>query len=166
MTGEGQVLANNLYVAMTRARSWLAIFGLQSGSAANRHVTEAIANCVETLNWTPTIETPQSIQDDLNDILERIGTEHLKWLVSLWRRFVIDQEPIQSDDGQVLAEPIFCLQNDGQRWACFGTETVSDQVVNAIHLRGIGVLQLGADPLDDESATGNEQLSWSWPKLK
>ncbi len=115
----------------------------------------SVASCVETLNWTPPIETLQSIQDDLNDILERIGSEHCKWLVSLWRRFEINQEPIQSDHGQVLAEPLFSLHQDGQRWACFGKETVSEQVVNVIQERGIRVLQVGADPQSGEAATSS-----------
>lgn len=155
-TGDGQVLANNLYVAMTRARSWLAIFGLQSGSSANRQVTQTITSCVDTLNWTPPVEMPQSIQDDLNDILERIGTEHRKWLVSLWKQFEITQEPIQSDDEQELAEPLFCLHQAGQRWACFGTETISPLDFNLIQARGIRLLQLGAHPLADESAASGE----------
>jgi superfamily I DNA/RNA helicase len=156
VTGDGQVLANNLYVAMTRARSLLSIFGLQSGSTANRQVTETIASCVDTMNWTPPIETPQSIQDDLNDILERIGPEHRQWLVNLWKRFEIVQEPIQTADGQVLAKPLFCLHQDGQCWACFGTETVSHQVLSMIQERGIRVLLLGADPLADKSEASGE----------
>ncbi len=156
VTGVGHILANNLYVAMTRARSWLAIFGLQTGSAAHRQVTETIASCVETLNWTPPVETPQSIQDDLNDILDRIGTEHRQWLVNLWKRFEIVQEPIQTDDGQVLAEPVFRLHLDGQCWACFGIEAVSEQILLAIHQRGIRVLNLGADPLAGETVASDE----------
>ena len=35
VTGDGQILASNLYVAMTRARSLLAIYGLSGGSAAS-----------------------------------------------------------------------------------------------------------------------------------
>ena len=91
-----------------------------------------------------------------NDILEQIGTEHRKWLVSLWKQFEITQEPIQTDDGQVLAEPLFSLHQDGQRWACFGSETVSEQILNVIHQRRIRVLHLGVDPLADESAASDE----------
>ena len=76
VTGEGQILANGLYVAMTRARSLLAIYGINTGSSASRSLMETIADCVAMQNAPPTIDASTSIQDDLIDILKRIGTEH------------------------------------------------------------------------------------------
>jgi superfamily I DNA/RNA helicase len=51
---EGKIVASGLYVAMTRARSLLAIYGVNGGSTASRRVTETIAACVQTQRSQPT----------------------------------------------------------------------------------------------------------------
>jgi superfamily I DNA/RNA helicase len=56
VTGDGQTLANNLYVAMTRARSLLAIYGGSGGSEVSRTVCSTIAACVTTQRATPEVE--------------------------------------------------------------------------------------------------------------
>jgi superfamily I DNA/RNA helicase len=127
VTGDGQILANNLYVAMTRARSLLAIYSIRQGSTASRQVWQTIDNCVEALNTTPDVEMATSVQDDLNDILDRIGIEHRKWLINLWKRFAIRQEPLTDADGTVLAEPLFWFEQENQRLVCFGDESVSQE---------------------------------------
>ena len=47
---EGKILENSLYVAMTRARSLLAIYGLNRGSAASRRIGETIGTCISIQN--------------------------------------------------------------------------------------------------------------------
>ncbi|MBN73818.1 MAG: AAA family ATPase [Gimesia sp.] len=47
VTGDGDILANNLYVAMTRARSLLAIYGVQSNHAPSQILMNTIGACVE-----------------------------------------------------------------------------------------------------------------------
>ena len=54
---EGKLLGNSLYVAMTRARSLLAIYGVNGGSDASRRITKTIAACVTTQNAQPVIES-------------------------------------------------------------------------------------------------------------
>ncbi|MCA9193230.1 MAG: ATP-binding domain-containing protein [Planctomycetales bacterium] len=53
---EGKLVANGLYVAMTRARSLLAIYGINGGSEASKRVTGSIAACVATQNAQPKID--------------------------------------------------------------------------------------------------------------
>lgn len=127
VTSDGQILANNLYVAMTRARSLLAIYGIREGSTASRTLRDTIAACVETMNSIPDVEIPTSIQDDLNDILDHIGHEYRRWLVDLWKRFDIRQEPITDGAGTVLAEPLFWFRAGDSILACFGNGTGDDQ---------------------------------------
>jgi len=119
VTGDGQILANNLYVAMTRARSLLAIYGNTGSSPPARRLSEVISHCVESMNLTPEIDAPDSIQDDLNDILETIGPEHRKWLVDLWKQFDIHQEPITTADGTILVQPLFWFEHMEKQFACF-----------------------------------------------
>ena len=53
VAAEGKLLANSLYVAMTRARSLLGIYGIQGGSLASHKLTETIASCIDALNSPP-----------------------------------------------------------------------------------------------------------------
>ena len=119
VAAEGKVLANNLYVAMTRARSLLCLYASYECGAASRRIVETISSCVDTLNATPEVDMTTSIQDDLNDILDQIGTQHRAWLIDLWKRFAIRQEPIVDDEGHLLAQPLFWFKNDNVRVACF-----------------------------------------------
>lgn len=59
VAGEGQILANNLYVAMTRARSLLAVYGISGGSDACRNVTSTIAACIKTQRIVPMIDSEE-----------------------------------------------------------------------------------------------------------
>ena len=53
---EGKLVANGLYVAMTRARSLLAMYGINSGSEASRRIGDTIASCVEIQQVAPRID--------------------------------------------------------------------------------------------------------------
>ena len=54
---KGKLLANSLYVAMTRARSLLGIYGVSGGSEASRRIGETIGACVSIQNRYPLIES-------------------------------------------------------------------------------------------------------------
>ena len=56
---EGKLLSNSLYVAMTRARSLLAIYGNNGGSDSSQRMCKTIASCVETQNAQPMIEVAE-----------------------------------------------------------------------------------------------------------
>ncbi len=56
VSGDGQVLGNNLYVAMTRARSLLAIYSINGGSEASRKISSTIADCIKTQRTAPAID--------------------------------------------------------------------------------------------------------------
>ncbi|MBI2481762.1 MAG: AAA family ATPase [Planctomycetia bacterium] len=47
VTGDNQILANNLYVAMTRARSLLAVYSLDESNPAVRQLNAALQFCVD-----------------------------------------------------------------------------------------------------------------------
>ena len=144
VSGEGQILANSLYVAMTRARSLLAIYGIRTGSTASRLLMETLGDCVAMQNAAPTIDAASSIQDDLIDILKRIGAQHRPWLVDLWKSHEIHQEPIINDSGQIIVEPLFWFEHDGMKRACFeGGFTVNDASADSLAAHRIRVLDAG-----------------------
>ena len=148
VTGEGQILANSLYVAMTRARSLLAIYGSHTGSTASRRLMETMSDCVVMQHAAPTIDASSSIQDDLIDILKRIGPEHRPWLVNLWKSHQIHQEPILNDSGRIIADPLFWFEHNGFKWACFESGTAGNEAIAeslAAHL--IRILRPGDEVL-------------------
>nr|WP_236649354.1 ATP-binding domain-containing protein [Rhodopirellula sp. SM50] len=53
---EGKILENSLYVAMTRARSLLAIYGVSHGSKASRKIGETISACIAIQNAHPIVQ--------------------------------------------------------------------------------------------------------------
>jgi superfamily I DNA and RNA helicase len=53
---EGKLVANGLYVAMTRARSLLAMYGINGGSESSRKIGEVISACVETQRTAPQVD--------------------------------------------------------------------------------------------------------------
>jgi superfamily I DNA/RNA helicase len=65
-TQDGEILAANLYVAMTRARSLLAIYSLNEGHQASRRLNETLQSCIDTQNSPPLIETEG---DDADEVL-------------------------------------------------------------------------------------------------
>lgn len=54
---EGKLVANGLYVAMTRARSLLAMYGINGHGEASRKVVSTIASCAAAQSATPWLDT-------------------------------------------------------------------------------------------------------------
>ena len=119
MTQDNQILAANLYVAMTRARSLLLIYSTIRSDSASKRLHDIIESCIAAQDAPPDVDLDTSNQDDLLDILDQIGPQHRKWLVSLWKEYRIVQEPMLSVNGQVIAEPLFWFTKGGRRYACF-----------------------------------------------
>ena len=143
VTGDGQILANNLYVAMTRARSLLAIYGMPEGSTASRRLCQTMSSCVKAMNMTSKVDVSTSMQDDLNDILASIGFQHRQWLEDLWKRFPIRQEPITAFDGHVVAEPLFWIEKNKQCLACFGDQLIAKECRLSLRENNIALLKMG-----------------------
>ena len=116
MTGERVILANNIYVAMTRARSLLAIYGTRNSSPATLQIFDTLNRCIELLNSNAEAVFERSELDDFNDLLAEIGVEHQKWLRQLWKRFEIKREPILDVSGKVLAQPLFWFKHGDKQY--------------------------------------------------
>lgn len=143
ISGKREILANSLYVAITRARSLLAIYSQKSNSPLSRKLNETITSCIDNLNWTPPIEAITSIQDDQNDILDQIGQEHRKWLIKLWQQFEIRQEPITDNSGSIIVEPLFWFATGNKTYACFNNELFTAEIVCKLVDAGVAVLKIG-----------------------
>ena len=143
VTGQGEILANNLYVAMTRARSLLAIYGTHDRSPATQQIFQTFDLCLDLLTSKPAIEIDTSKQDDYNDLLERIGAEHRKWLQNLWNKFEIKQEPILDDSGCIVAEPLFWFVHCGTKYV---VTNIDKEIHQSFGLQRLEIGELPSDP--------------------
>jgi hypothetical protein len=122
-----QVLANNLYVAMTRARSILALYATPLPDPAVKHLIGTIESCRDTMAGPPHLELDVSKVDDFTDLINVIGRKAEEWLRDLSKKFDIVQEPLLSDDGEILAEPAFWFKNDSHITVCFAEQVSAYQ---------------------------------------
>lgn len=137
---ESGILANNLYVAMTRARSVLTMFGQTMQNKESQEIYMVVRECLDNLDKTFLIEKPTSAQDDVSDLLNSIGWEHRNWLTSLWKSGGLKQEPLINDKSVLVADPLFTLHRNGLVYACFGKNTPNEELLS--DLRSMGVINL------------------------
>ncbi len=139
------LLANNLYVAMTRARSILTLFSHRSNNRDAKQLFGVIDACLDNLHERPKIESDISPQDDLVDLLDIIGHEHRKWLMTLWGRHKISQEPLLTQSGELIAEPLFWFKAGDMTYACFGTTEPRQRVLQRLEDFEIRLLAVGQE---------------------
>jgi KaiC/GvpD/RAD55 family RecA-like ATPase len=142
--GKG-VLANNLYVAMTRARSILTLFAHRSSHPDAKTIFNAIDSCLDCLYERPPVDSTISPQDDLVDLLEIVGEKHRKWLYNLWSNHRPSQEPLLTKNGELIAEPLFWLKHEASVLACFGDKLPKQRTMQKLEDHGIAVLALGQE---------------------
>lgn len=139
------ILANSLYVAMTRARSILSLFASPVDNENAVRLQSTIKSCLDLQSNYPQIEHDISLRDDLMDLLEIIGGRHRKWLLDLSDRFALRQEPLCDDSGRIRAEPLFWFRTDGgSTFACF-CEPLEPMLVEWLSRSEIVSLPIGGD---------------------
>jgi AAA domain len=134
------ILAHNLYVAMTRARSLLELYVVPRENQLVQKLTSTLQICSELLNHAtddPVLPTPL---DDYNDLLQRLGEEHSEWLAQIWKRYNVQQEPMHLHDGKLLLEPLFWFEYAGQLFAYFRQENLSEKWQDKLKSAAITVL--------------------------
>ena len=140
---QGKPLTQALYVAMTRARSLLAIHGKASKKGSDREIVEAIEACLDTLEARPAVEVPASKSDEFEDLLLSIGLEHKDWLKSLKGTYRLVQEPLLASDRGILCEPLFWYESGARRFACFPEGKPSQRVKDNLEDADVTILAPG-----------------------
>jgi superfamily I DNA/RNA helicase len=156
---QGEILPNNLYVAMTRARSVLAIYAYQQARPKPEatKLLETVEKCLDGLLERPKVEQEISNLDDFEDLLGRLGADNRSWLAGLWKSYMIQQEPIMAKDGEILAEPLFWFQDDDRVFACFGDDDPGAHALHKLEDNGIEVVRPGQElPLPARELQGEE----------
>ncbi|GIX00562.1 MAG: hypothetical protein KatS3mg111_3894 [Pirellulaceae bacterium] len=137
------VLASNLYVAMTRARSMLVLFAENRADKHAQRLYDVLGECMDILEYRPKVEKTASPMDDVADLVEIIGEEHRKWLVGLLRRYKISQEPLFTKSGEIIAQPLFWFATEHGKYACFAPRRPSQRIAHRLEDFGFNVISPG-----------------------
>jgi len=137
------VLAHSLYTAMTRARSILAVYGQQNAPGFGSQIMPVLKECRGLLveGGDQTFISPV---DDINDIVERLGEEHRGWVERIGRRYKIEQEPITSQSGEILLEPLFWFAASNRKFICFSSQLISRDTQHRAEDCGFRILNPGS----------------------
>lgn len=143
---DGQVFSRPLYVAMTRARSVLALYGKQSEMDGERQILEAIEECLDALVETPAVEPAVGPPDEFEDLVLALGDDSRGWLKALAAKHRLVQEPMQGEGGSILCEPLFWYESEGRRFACFPTgKPPRQRIRNAMEDAGVAIVEPAPD---------------------
>ncbi|HMV46393.1 MAG TPA: AAA domain-containing protein [Blastocatellia bacterium] len=149
--GEKQILANNLYVAMTRARSLLAVFAYDKKKPDEKtsHLLMTVEQCLDCLLESPEVETEISNIEEFEDVLETLGSQHRAWLGNLWKRHQIQRERIVAANGEILGEPLFWFTSEGRKYACFGKDKPANRTRFKLEDDGFEIIEPGQELMLD-----------------
>lgn len=139
INSEKLILASTLYVAMTRSRSILAIYGSTKAKDGAATILRVISECLDQLVERPDVETDISRNDDLDELHTRLKCKR-EWLERLCKEHEIVQEPLQAPDGEIIGEPLFWYKSEGRIHACFEPGKLSQRVQHRLEDAGVIVL--------------------------
>ena len=144
---KGEILPNNLYVAMTRARSLLNIFAYHRNNPNDQtsHLLSTIEQCLDCLLTSPEVEQTISNVEEFEEVLDRLGGSHREWFEKLWKHYRIQQEPIIASDKEILGQPLFWFRIDNRITACFGGQPPGPQILHKLEDHGIEIIHPGQE---------------------
>src|SRR5262249_20184359 len=108
-----------------------------------KRLVSVIEQCLNNLLVSQKVEQSVSRLDDLHDLLEALGDEHKKWLEDICSTRGVEQEPIISDAGGLLAEPPFWVKDGERPYACFGKAEPLTYTLHKLEDAGIRVISPG-----------------------
>lgn len=76
------------------------------------------------------------------------GISHRKWLTEIWNKHGISQEPLQTDNGEIVADPLFSFRVATQRYACFGKQPPRQRNRQRLEDFGVELVEPGQDVMD------------------
>jgi len=152
-TSEGEVLAANLYVAMTRAKSILAIYSTDSNSAAITRLNRALRECRVAMSSRG--RSLESGPDDGSYATALTGAEsasvlidpaHQAWYLELKRRFRLRVGALHDGDGEEIVTPVFWFVEQGKRFAFFSPGVRDTELDRRLRERGFEPCVVGEWP--------------------
>ncbi len=143
-----KILANPLYVAMTRARGELKMSATKSSGDLSRRICESLRWCLRHLDKPPKIDESDmgTEKEEWESLLSSVAPKHREWLASLHRKHRLRSEPLLTPDGKFLASPLFLIDVKPQTFACF-EEPLDETTTTRLAEQGIRTLRLGESPV-------------------
>lgn len=77
--------------------------------------------------------------------ISRRTQNHRSWLEPIWKNHRVEQEPMLSSEGEILAEPLFWFKDDDRTYACFGVEHPGRRTEYTLEDAGITIIEPGAE---------------------
>jgi hypothetical protein len=114
----------------------------KKSNSQESEILSVIEYCLNGVLERPVVEQISHL-DEYEVILARIGNVHRDWLTRLWKSRWIEQEPIVTAAGEILAEPIFWFKEDDLVVACFGEGSPDTHTLYKLEDAGIQVIRPG-----------------------
>ncbi len=145
-TGKYEILANPLYVAMTRARSFLKISATKSIGTQSLQICEALRWCLHNLRRPDQVELgdANTEKEEFEGLLASVGVKHRDWIARLRRRHRLRCEPILTPEGKFLASPLFVIDVKPQTFACLD-DRADEETCRLLAEQGIRVIRPGEE---------------------
>ncbi len=147
------VLANALYVAMTRARSILTLFSQKMKNNDAEKIYEVIKESLKYLTERSEVEFENTFQDDFIEILDSLGQQHKQWLINLWKKYQVIQEPLMTKNGVIVADPLFLIKTKEKYYVCYGEELPDAAICSKLGKYGVGLIRAGHPDLQKDQIT-------------
>lgn len=117
------------------------MYAQSSGTtAAGLGVIDVLRRCADDLTCADEEPLLRLRQDDLDDVLARLGEQHRPWLVALAERHVLRVEPVLGEAGEILAAPLFTFDRGGRLHACLDPQDDSPRLRAALEDAGVVVV--------------------------
>jgi superfamily I DNA/RNA helicase len=141
------ILANALYVAMTRARSILAIYTYDRKDPKSKSapILQAEEQCLNCLLTRPAVEPKKATATVPPDVIADVTPDNLTWFEAVLNCRNLQFEPIFADDNEILAEPLFWFRHDDKTSACFGKKQPGPLAIQKLEDNRIEIINLGSD---------------------
>lgn len=140
-----------LYVALTRARSFMSCSCLQSSAhPKGQEIVEVVQSAWEDQEELPAVAPVESPLDELRELQDRLPKDHQEWLQKVSKRFQLQFGPLEDPQKGVLAQPLFWCAENGTKWACFLPPEPAKAVRYRLEDHEIQVLAPGATPWDEK----------------
>lgn len=142
-------LASSLYVALTRARSLLAVYGIRrSPGSRGEPLMKALKSCAEDQLRRDSMAAGRLGFDDLAEMRSKFREDQIPWLLDVLKAHgaSVSRDILTAPDGEILAEPCLWFAVGQQKYAILGADKPSELVRFKLEDRGVVVLVPG-DPV-------------------
>lgn len=143
ITGARVILANVLYVAMTRARSILKVFATKGQDYAAGLLHNSIDGVLNQMTDNRRIQKDQGETHEIENIVLKIGEQYRPWIQNIFGNHPVSQDFVYSPEGEILCEPVFHFKKNDRQFVCFGSKIPPSRILYKLENHGIQIIKPG-----------------------